>query len=115
MGRLETAARRKTSRSSGEVVLQWPERQLSIALLTLMAAMAAELKVGLMARTVSPPAGGDRLLTLRCSRARIRLSHRMAARYPARSDLGQRAGRVAVARQYSGSLTLAAAKPVKTG
>jgi len=63
-GRLETVAPRETGHSSGEVALQCPERQLSLALLTLMAAMAAELKVGLMARTVSQPAGCDWLLTL---------------------------------------------------
>jgi len=69
-GRLGTVAPRETGRSSGDVALQCPERQLSLALLTLMAAMAAELKVGLMARTVSHPAGCDRLLTLHFSPCR---------------------------------------------
>jgi hypothetical protein len=41
--------------------------QLSDALLTLMAALAAEQDVGLLALTRLAPSGGDWLLTLRCS------------------------------------------------
>lgn len=43
-----------------------------------MAAMAPELKVSLMARIVSPPAGGDRLFTLQNSRSP---DHRRGAKW----------------------------------
>ena len=63
-GRVEPVRQRRTSRSSGKAEQQWDQRQLSLALRTLMTAMAAEPKVGLMALTVSSPTGADRLLTL---------------------------------------------------
>jgi hypothetical protein len=66
MGREEPVMQRATSRSSGEAEQPWDQRQLSLALWTLMTATAAESKVGLMAPAVSSPAVGDRLLTL-CS------------------------------------------------
>jgi hypothetical protein len=65
-GRFEPAGPRRTGRSRSTVV-RWPHGgQLSNALLTLMAALAAELDVGLMAFTRHTPSGGGRLLTLRC-------------------------------------------------
>jgi hypothetical protein len=66
MGRFEPAGPRRTGRSRSTVV-RWPHGgQLSNALLTLMAALAAELDVGLMAFTRHTPSGGGRLLTLQC-------------------------------------------------
>lgn len=67
-GRFEPAGPRRTGRSRFAVVRWQHGGPLSNALLTLMAALASGLDVGLMVLTRLTPIGGDRLLALRSGR-----------------------------------------------
>ena len=60
MGRFEPAGARRTGRSRPEVAHCYHAGQLSHALLTLAAAPAAELDVGLMVLAERTPVDGDR-------------------------------------------------------
>lgn len=68
MGRFELAGPGGTGRSQSAVAQHQHVGQLSHALLTLMAALASGLDVGLMALGRRTPSCGDRLLTLRTRR-----------------------------------------------